>query len=152
MLALQLAEDYSNLPDLISKYDNILEDAKDDLAISNKTLMQCNSEQPILFAKYNKHHQEIKSLLNVIEIRLEKKKGDLWKKFRETSNVALSTTDLTHWIEGDTQYNKIKIYHAMVVDVVNNMAALMKAFEQRGYVLRNLTDLRVHELHMYVIE
>jgi hypothetical protein len=144
-------ENFNNLPALINEFDTILEDAAQNLTMKNKTLEEANREQPSWYCYYNSKYQEIKSLNKIIENMAAQKKGQLWKQYTTTSNISLKITDMEQYINSDIEYMKYKNYLIIVEEMVGMFNSLVKAFEARGYSLRNITDARVHEVQFAVL-
>lgn len=145
-------DDFSNLPKIINEYDSLLGDAEENLTLKGKLLETANREQPSWYCYYNQKLQELKSLQKLIENKAAYKKGVLWKTYIETANIQLKVTDLEHYINSDTEYMKYKNYQIVVDELVGMYSALVKAFETRGYSLRNITDSRIHEVQNAVLQ
>lgn len=146
-----LNPDLSNLPKIVKQFDMMMEDSKTNLTIQGKTLEQANREQPSWYCYYNQQLQDIKSLERVIENKITQKRGELWRKYREVHTISLSSTDIGHYIDSDPEFYNFHTYLTIVVELVGNMSAIVKAFEQRGYTLRNLTEMYVHEVQNALI-
>lgn len=144
-------DNFSNLPKIISEYDDILDKAKDNLNLMDKRLELANREQPSWYCYYNQKLQEVKSLQSLVDAKIQYKKGSLWKHYMENSNIQLKTTDLEQWISADKTMVEYRNYSIIVDEMVGMFSALVKAFETRGYALRNITDARVHEVENSVL-
>ena len=142
----ELKDDLSNLPTIIQRYDDEIAKAKEHLTLDGKSLLEANREQASWYCHYYRLYQEVKSIQSVVEAKVEAKRGDLWRQFKENYSIALSSTDINHYIDGNASYGKMKQLLIVATEMVGMMNALVKAFEQRGYVLRNLTEARVHEV------
>lgn len=147
----EIADDLSNLPAIIAEYDQEIENAKDNLDLEGKTLFEANREQPSWYCHYYRLLQELKTIEDFVEGKLEAKKGKLWRDYKENHTLSLSSTDITHYINSTPAYEEIRTLHFVVIEMVGMMNALVKAFEQRGYVLRNLTEARIHEMQTATI-
>jgi hypothetical protein len=150
-ILLKIKNDLSNLPDLITLYDAEVEQAEQNLMLEGKNLVTANSEQPMWYHHYNKLLQQLKIAQKFVDNKLDAKKGSLWIQFKENHSRALAATDISHYIENEKSYADIKTMALVVGEMVGEMEVLVKAFEQRGYTLRNLTELRVHELQNTII-
>ena len=141
-----LEDDLSNLPAVMKQYDDEIVKAKEHLDLDGKSLLQANREQPSWYCHYYRLYQEVKAIQSLVEAKLEAKKGSLWRQYKEHHSIALSSTDINHYIEDNASYSKLKHLFIITTEMVGMMNVLVKAFEQRGYVLRNLTEARVHEI------
>lgn len=147
----KFGDKFENLPPIIAEYDTILQQAEENLTLKNKSLEIANREQPSWYCYYNQKLQEIKSLHKLIENKTAHQKGVLWRKYTETANIQLKATDLEHYINADKDYITHKTYLIVVEELVGMFTSLVKAFEARGYALRNITDSRINEIQNAVL-
>ena len=150
-ILLKIKNDLSNLPDLISQYDDEVANAEQNLMLEGKNLIVANSEQPVWYHHYYKLLQQLKIAQKFVDNKVDAKKGSLWIHFKENHSRALASTDISHYIDNEQSYADLKTMALVVGEMVGEMECLVKAFEQRGYTLRNLTELRVHELQNVII-
>lgn len=146
-----LESNLSNFQKIIEHFENELEKAEQHLTLKNKSLHDANVEQPAYYVFYSQLHEEVKTLERFIENRMLNKKGKLWRDFKEHHSIQLSSTDITNYIEGDKDYAKLHTYSLIIGELVGNYASVVKAFEQRGYALKNLTLMRVHEIQQAIL-
>lgn len=141
----------SNIPDIIDEYDQLLSTVQDDLVLKGKTLQDANREQATLYATYAKKLQEVKTLWRWLDTHVDSVKGRRWAVLKESNNIALSSTDLNHYIAADTEYVQQKNLLIIVQELMGQYEVVVKAFEQRGYQLRNLTEMCIHEVNRFEI-
>lgn len=142
----ELKPDLSNLPQIVQQFDYIINTSSENLSFNNKSLLEANREQPTWYCYYYQQLQEIKTIQKLIENKTQQKRGELWRRYKENSSISLGSTDLQHYIDADSEYTSLTTYQLIVDEVAGNMYAVVKAFEQRGYTLRSLTELRIHEI------
>lgn len=146
-----LNDDLSNLATVIKQYESHIVKAENDLCLEGKTLQTANCEQPVHYSYYNTLHQQLKSIERMVANKVQHKKGCLWRQFKENYTIQLSPTDINNYIDSDLGYYKMQQLLLIVQEMTGNMSMLVKSFEQRGFALRNLTQIRVHELQQTII-
>jgi hypothetical protein len=142
----RLNDDLSNLVEIIDKYDDVVAEAEDDLRITNKTLEEANREQPELTYKYYKYYTELKAMRKHAENLLEQKKGEVWVKVKTKHSIDLGTRDLEQYVKKDASVMSFRKMYLVVEEMADNFEKITKAFEARGYALKNITEARVHQL------
>ncbi len=149
----RLKDDLSNLPEIIDKYDDVVAEAEDDLRIHNKTLEEANREQPELLYKYYKLHTELRAMRKHAENLLEQKKGEVWIKVKTKHSIDLGTRDLEQYVKKDATVMTYRKMFLVVDEMADNFEKITKAFETRGYALKNITEARIHQLnHMLLAD
>lgn len=142
----RLKDDLSNLVDIIDKYDEVVAEAEDDLRIVNKTLEEANREQPELSYKYYKYYTELKAMRKHADNLLEQKKGEVWVKVKTKHSIDLGTRDLEQYVKKDAAVMSFRKMYLVVDEMADNFEKITKAFEARGYALKNITEARIHQL------
>ena len=145
-LIFEIAEDDSNLPEIISRYEGYLKDAKNHLDIKGKTLSNANLEHASWLSYYDEKRIELYSLVKHYENKLAKVKGNLWINFTEKYSVALQSTDKTHYIMREPRYLEVNEFYLITNELYLKYDSLVEAFKARGFALRNITNLRVASL------
>lgn len=142
----KLKDDLSNLPEIIDKYDDVVAEAEDDLRIINKTLEEANREQPDLCYKYYKYYVQLKAMRKHAENLLEQKKGEIWVKIKTKHSIDLGTRDIEQYVKKDSNVMSFRKMCLVVEEMTDNFEKITKAFEARGYALKNITEARIHQL------
>lgn len=70
----------------------------------------------------------------------------MYRRWTENSNVELSERGKERYIEKEPEYLDAAKRLLEVEELAQIYDGIVKSFEQRGYTLRNLTDLRVNSL------
>lgn len=151
--ALRLAStgNLTTIPQLLAELEVNASDVKDDLEIRGKSLEQANREQPELYFKYQYIHQKLKAVARMIDLKIDYQKSVKYKNFKSGSNIALNTTDLNQWVNGDADIQAMYTIQILVDDYLYQYDAIVKAFEMRGYSLKNVTESRIHMINSMVI-
>ncbi len=142
----RLKDDLSNLPDIVESFEKVVAEAEDDLRISNKTLEEANREQADHLYKYYKYACQLKALRKHTENVLEQKKGEVWIKVKTKHSIELGTRDLENYVKKDATVMQYRRLLLIVEEMADDFDRLCKAFENRGYALKNITEARIHQL------
>lgn len=143
---LEVKSDMSNLPQILQRYENYLSDVSSNLALKGKPIGEANSEQPAWLVYYDQKKVELKSILNLVEMHVERIKGGLWEKFTEVHSRELSSRDKDAYIKKDVNYLNAYQLLLCVQELYDKYDAVVEAFIARGFSLRNITNLRVAQV------
>lgn len=146
-----VADDLSNIPDILDKFEAALEGHENHLKIKGKNLESANVENPSWMAYYDQRKIELHSLARFIEMKLEQEKGKLWKAYTEAYSRELSARDKDQYISKDPSY--LKVYQVLIIieELLKKYSSVVDAFQNRGYALRNITSLRVASMEDVVL-
>lgn len=142
----ELKEDFSNLPLIVERYEQALADFHTDVNLKGKTIGTANSENPSLLAYYDERRAEVKILLDMTAARLERVKGELWKRYTENHSRDLGPKDKDYYIKCEPEYAKVHKLLLCVQELHSKYVAAVDAFVARGFSLRNITNLRVAQV------
>lgn len=146
-----VADDLSNIPEILDKYEDALVGHENHLKIKGKNLESANVENPSWMAYYDQRKIELNSLARFIEMKLEQEKGKLWKAYTEAYSRELSARDKDQYISKDPAY--LKVYQVLIIieELLKKYSSVVDAFQNRGYALRNITSLRVASMEDVVL-
>lgn len=146
-----VADDLSNIPAILDKYEDALVGHENHLKIKGKNLESANVENPSWMAYYDQRKIELNSLARFIEMKLEQEKGKLWKAYTEAYSRELSARDKDQYISKDPSY--LKVYQVLIIieELLKKYSSVVDAFQNRGYALRNITSLRVASMEDVVL-
>lgn len=146
-----VADDLSNIPEILDKYEDALVGHENHLKIKGKNLESANVENPSWMAYYDQRKIELHSLARFIEMKLEQEKGKLWKAYTEAYSRELSARDKDQYISKDPSY--LKVYQVLIIieELLKKYSSVVDAFQNRGYALRNITSLRVASMEDVVL-
>lgn len=143
----KLKEDMSNLHDVVAVYERDLEQAEENLTIRGKTLEAANREQPTWFCRYHQQMKELSVIVKRIDTRIKAARSDLYRTYKENYDIALGNREIDSYIDGDKKIIQLNDCRLVVESIYFGFESLVKAFEMRGYALKNITDARVHEIN-----
>jgi len=148
LVSLVADNNLNELVDGIVEYyeDSVFPEAQGDVDLKNKKLADANREQPQHSFKYGKHKAVLKAILKMADERKNQKFAQLIRKHAEGSNYALDNVSRKQWAEGDETLTPYINTQAKILYLFTEIDIICKAFEARGYALKNLTELRLHEM------
>ena len=148
---LKLEDDFSNLNDVLLKYDDLLDCVEEKLIPTGKTLQEANKQMPLDYYLYAKNLQELKSIERFISTILQKKKGEVWAKHKSDQNLDLNTRDLEQYSTSSKTYIQNKTFLLIVQELVGQYEIVVKSFEHLGYKLKDITAAKIAEVNAWVI-
>ena len=137
----KIVEDISNLPSMIAYYENEIENSRGDVIIHGnveKSLKDLPGITENIFAKL----QELEAVLRYMELQLRKLRRTYFQKYLENYNRTLTSRDAEKYTEGE---NSVVDYECLINEVAlirNKYLGLMKALDQKSYMLGHITRLR----------
>jgi hypothetical protein len=140
------SSDYSKIIEIIPRYEKFVQEAEPMFDIEGKRLEEVMRSLPQNQARYDQALQDMKGLeewLNTVRDRLTAK---FWKKYTEHYSRALSTKDIQSYIAGEKEILELNQVTIEVALIKNNLAAIVEALKQMGWMLGHVTKLRVAEL------
>lgn len=141
----EIKSDLSNLIDILDRYETAIEDLDEELKLKGKPLSAANSENPSLLAYYDERRNELKTLVQFMEMRCEKIKGERWMKYMEMPRE-LSARDKDVYIKAEPEYLKCYQLFLCVQEMYGQYNVAVDAFIARGFSLRNITNARVAQV------
>lgn len=141
-----IGENYENLPSILAPYMDDIDQAKDRLRLKGKTIGEANKEQGSWLLHYDARRKELEVLHKYMEAQVAKVRGQLFRKFTENFSIDLSDRAKDKYIDKEPEY--LKVYEVMltVEEITEAFKSIVDAFIQRGYSLKNLTELRINAL------
>jgi hypothetical protein len=137
----ELGNNYVNLPDILQRYQDKLDLVPDLLSLKGKTIEQCNREQVEHYYQYDQHRAQLDALHKYMSSRVDNIRGKCFRKYTENYSRELPERSKEKYIDHDVEYLAMYELYLAVVD----------AFRNRGYALRQINEARVHQFNMSVI-
>ncbi len=138
--------DLTNLVEVLNPYERALESFAEDVKLKGKQIGTANSENPSLLAYYDERKIELKSIMDFVEMHMDKVKGELWQKYTEVHSRELNAKDKEMYIKKDPEYLKRYQLYLCVQELYGRYSSAVEAFVNRGFSLRNITNLRVAQV------
>ncbi len=145
-----LGEQYKNLGKVLAPYAEEIMNYDENLRIKGKTLEHANREQPSWLAYYDERRIELHTLVRFFEIEISSVKSKIFKGM-ENYPRDLSDRAKDKYIESNPEYLFVQEKYLMVKEMYLRYEGIVEAFRQRGFALRNITNIRVASLEDVVI-
>lgn len=138
----QVSGDLSKLPDAIAYYENELQSAR--IETSLKGNLEANSRlMPGIVEHRFNQLQEVEAILEWLNVQLRKKRSEVFKKFIENYNRALSSRDAEKYVDGDSDVIQWQLLINEFAMIRNKYLGLMKAIDVKQWQITNIVKLRV---------
>ena len=142
-----LGKNLCQLPEILTQYENELDDVESHIGIKNKTLERANRDQTWQ-SYYDQRRIELKTILDYIENnQIKRIRGKLFQKYTENFQQELSDRAKDKYIDNEQAYLEMYEIFLEVKEVYNKYQSVVDTFTSRGYALNNITKARVAEVH-----
>lgn len=139
----QIQKDLSNIPAFVDFYEQELEQAKKESSLHGKmTLEKHSAELPGVVALRFTQLQEIEAVLEYMNIVYRKKRSEVFKKFLESYNRALSSRDAEKYVDGDADVVAYALLINEVALIRNKYLAIHKGLETKQWQIGHIIKLR----------
>lgn len=145
-IILKLGEKYSKLPDLLSQYEDDLEDVTDILEIKGKRLEAANVENSPWQHYYDQRKIELYTLMKYFEMEEVRVRGKLFRSYKEGHSRDLNEREIAKYIDAEEAYLTVHQLYLEVQELYKKYDAVVNAFTARGYSLNNITKIRCNAL------
>lgn len=138
---LTVKKDEKTLPLALEFFNTEYELAREELKIKGKlieSISKLSSNFEIRFSQL----QEIEAILEHFNIKLRQMKSSLYQKYLENYQRALSSSDISKYIEGVPE---VVAYQQIINEIAlvrNKFLSLTKGFETKNWQLSNITKLQ----------
>ena len=137
----KVSKDISNIPDAVEYYEAELQAAKIDARIAGNIEKAAASMPGIVEHRYGQL-QEIEAILEYLNIELRRLKSQLFRKYLETYQRALSSRDCEKFVEGEADVVDMeKIINEFAL-LRNKWLGITKGLEVKQWQLSNVIKLR----------
>jgi hypothetical protein len=150
-LLLKIKDDDSNFFDILDEYTRALEGYEVNLKIAGKSLELCNSEHASWMSYYDQRRIDLLSLVKHYDTKMLAVRGKLWVGYTETHSFALNTRDKEMYINNEPRYLAVKELYLMIEELHKKFESVVELFKQRGFALRNITNIRVAALEDVIL-
>lgn len=136
-----------NLPSLLAEYEAEIDAAPERLTLKGKTLAEALKEQCSWPMFYEVRKAEVKTLLKYLDDQVQKVRGKRAKDYIENYSRAVGERVLQSFIDNEPEYLKAREVYLEVEELYEKYSAMDKAFDKRGFALRDMTTAKVNQLH-----
>ena len=138
----KVSKDISNIPDAVAYYEAELQAARADTRITGN-IEKASAAMPGIVEQRFSQLQEIEAILEYLNIELRRLKSQLFRKYLETYQRALSSRDCEKFVDGEADvvdYEKIINEFALLR---NKWLGITKGLDIKQWQLSNIIKLRV---------
>ena len=149
----ELGTKLENVPNILARYEAALDGVEEQLKIEGKTLEVANRETPVWLAYYDERRVELHTLVKYFEMKVKRVRGKLYKSYTDgpKSNREHSDRVKDKYIDNEEAYLTMNEVFLEVEEIYNKYAAVVNAFEKRGYTLNNITKAIVAAVESDII-
>ena len=130
------------LPVTIEHFESELSSAR--IETSSKGNLEANARlMPGIVEHRFNQLQEIEAILEFLNVQLKKKRSEVFRKYTENYNRALTSRDAERYVDGDSEVIE---WHMLINEfamIRNKYLGLMKAIDAKQFQINNIVKLRV---------
>ncbi len=145
-----LGDGYKNLGKILEPYMVALDDKEENLAIKGKLLEHANREQASWISYYDERRIELSTYVKFFEMEIARVRSEVLKGM-ESYPRELSDRSKEKYIDSNEKYLEVYEKYIAVKELYGLYESTVESFKQRGFALRNITNLRVASLEDVVI-
>jgi len=134
-------DNVSKLPDALDYFEAEYIEARTELKVRGSVDKQ-SADLPGIVEQRFAQLQELEAILEHFNILLRQTRSKVYRKYLETYNKSLSSTDVNRYVEGEddvVQYNNLVNEVALMR---NKWIGITKGLDQKAWQLGNLTRLK----------
>ena len=145
-----LGDKYHKLSDILAPYIEALDGKEENLRIEGKRLELANREQASWLSFYDERRIELATYVKFFEMEIARVRSVCLRNMEQYPRE-LSDRAKDKYIDGHQDYLDVYELYLTVRELYNEYQSIVDAFIQRGYSLRNITNIRVASLEDAVI-
>ena len=145
-----LGEGYKNLGKILEPYMSELEEKDEHLRIKGKVLEHANREQASWLSYYDERRIELSTYVKFFEMEIARVRSEALKGM-ESYPRELSDRAKEKYIDSNEKYLEVCENFLAVKELHGLYESAVESFKQRGFALRNITNLRVASLEDVVV-
>ena len=138
----RISSNLGELPDSIAYFESELSSARIETSIKGNLESNSRLMPGIVEHRFNQL-QEIEAILEFLNIQLKKKRSEMFKKYTESYNRALSDRSADKYVDGDDEVIEWQILVNEFAMIRNKYLGLMKALDAKQFQINNIVKLRV---------
>jgi len=138
----KVSKDISNIPDAVAYFEAELLQARTDAKISGN-IEKASAAMPGMVELRFAQLQEIEAILEYLNIELRRLRSQLFRKYLETYQRALTSRDVEKYVDGESDVVDMeKIINEFAL-LRNKWLGITKALDIKQWQLSNIIKLRV---------
>jgi len=137
----RVSKDISDIPNAVAYYEAELISAKQDVRVAG-SIEKASAQMPGIVENRFNQLQEIEAILEYLNIELRRLKSQLFRKYLENYQRALSSRDCDRFVEGEADVVDMeKIINDFAL-LRNKWLGIIKALDIKQWQLSNIVKLR----------
>jgi hypothetical protein len=138
----KVSKDISNIPDAVAYFEAELQAARNDSRISGN-IEKASASMPGIVEERFAQLQEIEAILEYLNIELRRLRSQLFRKYLETYQRALTSRDVEKYVDGEADVIDMeKIINEFAL-LRNKWLGITKSLDIKQWQLSNIIKLRV---------
>jgi uncharacterized protein YfdQ (DUF2303 family) len=137
----RVVSDLTQIPNCIAYFNNEIDSARADIAISGNLEKQLTMLPGITEYRF-RQLQEIEAILNYLNIQLRKIKKKHFKIYLESYARALTSRDAEKYADGEDEVIDMETIINEVALVRNKFLGILKAIESKNFMVGHVSRLR----------
>lgn len=138
---------YKNLATVLEPYIEGISEAEEKLTLRGKGMEKANQENASYKYYYHSRLAELNTLTKYLERDIDRVRGKLFRSFTPPHfNLDLSDRAKDKYIDSEQSYLDVHEVYLEVKEIRDTYEAIVDAFRDRGYALKNITELRVAQI------
>ena len=138
----KVVQDWNHIPACLDHFEKELAEARTEVKIKGN-VEKNSTELPAYVELRFSQLQEIEAILEHLNISLRKKRSEYLRKYLESYNKALSSSDAEKYTDGEDEVVGISELINQVAFIRNQFLGITKGFEIKHFQLSNIIKLRV---------
>ena len=134
-----IADDYSNLDDIMQDYDKLYKIGRELIVIENRTLAEGLSAQGAERQFFGYCASLLRSIVRGIELELSAARGKLYREIAEKHSRDYNDRAINQLIDGNDTVFEINMRLIQVREYYEKFSDMVESYNQRGFALNNLT-------------
>lgn len=137
-----LEADLNLIPEAVQYFEGQIKEAKAEISVKG-SLEQAASRLPGIFEYRYSQLQEIESIVNYLNIRLNKIKKERLEYYTTKYNKQLTVREAEKYVEGDDDFVDFSYLLNYFALVRNQFTGLIKSLDIKNWQISNITKIRV---------
>jgi len=138
-----LNDDLSNIDQVLAAYGDLFTEAKQDIAINNKTLQQANMEQASNYARFDQIRVELEIITELSELKVGQIKARAIRQIVKDEPNKYGERMLNSMVDDNPSYIKYYKIYLKCKEMHAKAKSIVESMSQRGYSLNNITKTKV---------
>jgi hypothetical protein len=138
----RVVEDMAEIPSAIDFFNKELEKAKNEPKIVGNVEKNAQELAGIMSYRFTQL-QELEAILKFLNVKYDKLRSDLYRKYNERYNRELTDRAIEKYIDGEDEIVSMSIVINEVALVRNKYLALIKGLDIKQFQISNIVKLRI---------